>query len=89
MLAANVANCYVVEPATTEQMFKCHKYEREHGESGQEVGVPLSESLKGDEKYMQLRGRFFKLHGVSSLVNMVSLGCSFGSLWYLQKNLAW
>ena len=89
MLAANVANCYFIEPVTTEQMFKCHKYEREHDEGGQEVGVPLSEALKGDKIYMDLRGKFFKLHGISSLVNMVSLGCSFGYLWYLQKNIVW
>jgi len=89
MLAANVANCYIIEPVTTEQMFRCHKYEREHGESGQEVGMSLSEGLKGDEKYMALRSKFFRLHGVSSVLNMFSLGCSFGYLWYLQKNMAW
>ena len=89
MLVANIANCYVLEPITTAQMFRCHKYEREHEQKGLEVGAVLSEALKGDEKYMELRGRFFKLHGISSLVNMVSLGCSFAYLWYLQKNMAW
>lgn len=89
MLISNIANCYVIEPVTTAQMFRCHKYEREHEEMGQEVGVPLSEGLRCDPKYMELRDRFFKLHGISSVVNMVSLGCSFAYLWYLQQNYVW
>eukprot|EP00795_Rhopilema_esculentum_P008473 gene8473-14464_t len=89
MLASNAANYYVIEPITTAQMFKCHKYEREHGESGQEVGIPLSKGLQSDKTYMELRGMFFKLHAVSSLVNMVSLGCSSAYLWYLAKSLNW
>lgn len=89
ILASNMASCYIVEPLTTAQMFRCHKYEREHGEKGQEVGVSLSKGLEQDKTYMELRGKFYRLHGISSLVNMVSLGCSCAYLWYLQKGLNW
>ncbi len=66
----------VIEPLTTAQMFKCHRYEKEHGEKGQEVGKPLSEALKDDPEYMALRKQFYKFHGVSSLLNMTSFGLS-------------
>ena len=88
ILACNLCNCLVVEPLTTAQMFKCHKYEKENGEKGQEVGVPLSEALKDDEEYMQLRSGFYKLHGVTSMMGIASLAATGAYLWYLQKKFS-
>ncbi len=86
-LASNILSFLVVEPIVTAQMFRCHKYETEHGEKGQEIGIPMSEALKDDEVYVNLRKKFFKLHGISSLLNMSSLGTSIAYLWFLQKKI--
>ena len=66
-------------------MFECHKYEREHGDTGKEVGVTSSKELDNDPEYKALRKRFYMFHGFNSMANLVSFVCSGVHLWFMAK----
>eukprot|EP00794_Sanderia_malayensis_P011903 gene11903-13137_t len=86
-LVCNCLSFFIIEPLTTSQMFKCHRYEKEHGETGHEIAKPLSEALKDDKDYLALRKTFFQLHGISSLVGLSSFATSCAYLWFFQKRI--
>jgi hypothetical protein len=80
ILVCILLNLLYFEPATTRVMYQRHAVEKKLG-TGHEIGKirPDDPEKANDPKLKALSKTFGMLHGISSLLNLVSLG--FGCAW--------
>uniref|UniRef100_A0A7S4ATM5 TMEM205-like domain-containing protein n=1 Tax=Pseudo-nitzschia australis TaxID=44445 RepID=A0A7S4ATM5_9STRA len=81
ILACTLLNLLYFEPATTKVMFQRHAVEKRLG-TGHEIGKirPDDPKKANDPQLKALSKTFGMLHGVSTLLNLGSLG--FGCAWF-------
>ena len=80
IISTVLLNLFVLEPKTTRVMYLRHAVEKRLG-TGHEVGQlkPDDPTKANDQELKKLSKIFGKLHGISSLLNLVTLG--YGCVW--------
>eukprot|EP00897_Mesotaenium_endlicherianum_P001403 jgi/Mesen1/1290/ME000013S00784 len=86
-LICTLFNLTVMEPLTTKIMLERHKIERQEG-IGQEIGSSKNKEVaKRNKDLAAMNKKFGKVHGISSLVNLASVGGLVAHMWYLACHL--
>lgn len=76
----------LIEPRVAKHVEDMHKYEKEEGH-GDEIGPIKSGSILEDPKYQEMKSTFFKMHGISTALNLVGFVVSGAHLWFLARKL--
>ncbi|KAJ7298860.1 hypothetical protein O6H91_18G075800 [Diphasiastrum complanatum] len=86
-LTSTLLNLIIFEPLTIKIMKERHKVEREES-IGSEVGVSKNlEAAKRNPQLAKINKKFGKVHGLSSLSNLLSFGGFAIHSWYLASRL--
>ena len=75
-------HCFA-EPLTTATMFEKHKVERAAGDD-----AAASNAQQSSPELKRLGKRFGMLHGISSLLNLFTLGAAHVHLWNLATSIS-
>ncbi|TYH58463.1 hypothetical protein ES332_D08G155300v1 [Gossypium tomentosum] len=84
--AFNLINLFVFTPMTIEMKHR-HKVEREENIGNEIGGSKNQEVAKKNPKLAAMNKKFGMIHGLSSLINLMSFGVLAMHTWYLADTL--